>query len=221
MGANDTIRVRPLRLGLLLVLFGVIVSLLSSGVLPLMLLALLLIALAPLMIAVAVAIRLDSPGPVFFRQERIGRGNRLFHILKFRSMRVEQCDTAGATSTQRDDNRITRVGAIIRKTSLDELPQFWNVVKGEMSVVGPRPHPVALNESSRKEVKRYMLRHKVKPGVTGWAQGNGLRGETANIELMEERIRFDLEYIRNWSPLFDLKIILRTVVLVFRDDMAF
>lgn len=178
-----------------------------------------LIALTPVLIGIAIAVKLSSPGPVLFKQVRYGLNGQRFEVYKFRSMVVNnEADTKQAS---RNDNRITRVGAIIRKTSLDELPQFWNVVKGEMSVVGPRPHPVALNESSRKEVKRYMLRHKVKPGVTGWAQVNGLRGETANIELMEERIRFDLEYIRNWSPLFDLKIIVRTVVLVFRDDMAF
>lgn len=178
-----------------------------------------LIALTPVLIGIAIAVKATSPGPALFKQVRYGLNGKRFEVYKFRSMVVN--NDADTKQASRNDSRITRVGAIIRKTSLDELPQFWNVVKGDMSVVGPRPHPVALNENSRKEVKRYMLRHKVKPGVTGWAQVNGLRGETANIELMEERIRFDLEYIRNWSPWFDIKIIVRTVVLVFRDDMAF
>ena len=178
-----------------------------------------LIALTPVLIGIAIAVKRDSPGPALFKQVRYGLNGKRFEVYKFRSMVVnKESDTKQASRT---DSRITKVGAFIRKTSLDELPQFWNVVKGDMSVVGPRPHPVALNENSRKEVKRYMLRHKVKPGVTGWAQVNGLRGETANIELMEERIRFDLDYIRSWSPWFDIKIIVRTVVLVFRDDMAF
>ena len=178
-----------------------------------------LLALTPVLLGIAIAVKRDSPGPALFKQVRYGLNGKRFEVYKFRSMVVNnQSDTKQAS---RNDSRITKVGAFIRKTSLDELPQFWNVVKGDMSVVGPRPHPVALNENSRKEVKRYMLRHKVKPGVTGWAQVNGLRGETANIELMEERIRFDLEYIRSWSPWFDIKIIVRTVVLVFRDDMAF
>ena len=178
-----------------------------------------LIALTPVLIGIAIAVKRSSPGPALFKQVRYGLNGKRFEVYKFRSMVVN--NDADTRQASRHDNRITKVGAFIRKTSLDELPQFWNVVKGDMSVVGPRPHPVALNENSRKEVKRYMLRHKVKPGVTGWAQVNGLRGETANIELMEERIRFDLEYIRNWSPWFDIKIIVRTVVLVFRDDMAF
>lgn len=178
-----------------------------------------LIALTPVLIGIAIAVKRSSPGPALFKQVRYGLNGKRFEVYKFRSMVVN--NDADTKQASRNDNRITKVGAFIRKTSLDELPQFWNVVKGDMSVVGPRPHPVALNENSRKEVKRYMLRHKVKPGVTGWAQVNGLRGETANIELMEERIRFDLEYIRNWSPWFDIKIIVRTVVLVFRDDMAF
>jgi len=178
-----------------------------------------LIMLIPVLLGIGIAVKLSSPGPALFKQKRYGLNGTRFWVYKFRSMVVNS--VADTQQASRNDNRITRVGRIIRKTSLDELPQFWNVIKGEMSVVGPRPHPVALNENSRKEVKRYMLRHKVKPGVTGWAQVNGLRGETANIELMEERIRFDLDYIRNWSPWFDIKIIVRTVVLVFRDDMAF
>lgn len=169
------------------------------------------------LLLIALAVKLDSPGPVFFKQKRYGLNGKRFWVYKFRSMRV---NAPGADSKQatRDDDRITRVGRFIRRTSLDELPQFWNVLKGEMSVVGPRPHTVAHNEHYRKEVKRYMVRHKVKPGVTGWAQVNGLRGETAQIERMEERIRFDLEYIKSWSPLMDMKIILMTVLMMVRGD---
>lgn len=176
-----------------------------------------LIAIAPVMIGVALAIKFTSPGPVLFKQKRYGLNGKRFWVYKFRSMRVNAPDADKRQAT-RDDDRITPVGRFIRKTSLDELPQFLNVLKGEMSVVGPRPHTIAHNEHYRRAVKRYMMRHKVKPGVTGWAQVNGLRGETANIERMEERIRYDLEYIRNWSPWGDLKIIVLTVWTIARGD---
>jgi len=175
------------------------------------------IAIAPVLLGVAIAVKLSSPGPVLFKQKRYGLNGKRFWVYKFRSMKMNAPDADKRQATK-DDDRITRVGRFIRKTSLDELPQFLNVLKGEMSVVGPRPHTVAHNEHYRKQVSRYMLRHKVKPGVTGWAQVNGLRGETANIERMEERIRFDLEYIRNWSPLLDIKIIFLTVWTVVRGD---
>ena len=175
------------------------------------------IAISPVLIGVAIAVKLSSPGPALFKQKRYGLNGKRFWVYKFRSMKMDAPD-AGTRQATKDDDRITRVGRFIRKTSLDELPQFFNVLKGEMSVVGPRPHTVAHNEHYRKQVSRYMLRHKVKPGVTGWAQVNGLRGETANIERMEERIRFDLEYIRNWSPLLDLKIIGLTVWMMVRGD---
>lgn len=175
------------------------------------------IAISPVLIGIAVAVKLSSPGPALFMQKRYGLNGKRFWVYKFRSMKVDAPDS-GTRQATKDDDRITRVGRFIRKTSLDELPQFFNVLKGEMSVVGPRPHTVAHNEHYRKEVRRYMLRHKVKPGVTGWAQVNGLRGETANIERMEERIAYDLEYIRNWSPLMDLKIIFLTVWMVVRGD---
>ncbi|MES2684731.1 MAG: undecaprenyl-phosphate glucose phosphotransferase [Pseudomonadota bacterium] len=176
-----------------------------------------LIAILPILGGVAIAVKMSSPGPVFFKQKRYGLNGKRFWVYKFRSMKLDAPD-AGTRQATKDDDRITRVGRFIRKTSLDELPQFINVLKGEMSVVGPRPHTVAHNEHYRKQVTRYMLRHKVKPGVTGWAQVNGLRGETANIERMEERIRFDLEYIRNWSPWHDLKIIWLTVWMMVRGD---
>lgn len=175
------------------------------------------IAISPVLIGVAIAVKLSSPGPALFKQKRYGLNGKRFWVYKFRSMKMDAPD-AGTRQATKDDDRITRVGRFIRKTSLDELPQFFNVLKGEMSVVGPRPHTVAHNEHYRKEVRRYMLRHKVKPGVTGWAQVNGLRGETANIERMEERIRFDLEYIRMWSPWVDLKIIFLTVWTIARGD---
>lgn len=176
-----------------------------------------LVLISPVLLAVAIAIKCSSPGPVFFQQKRYGLNGKRFWVYKFRSMVVDAPDADQRQAT-RDDDRITPIGRFIRKTSLDELPQFLNVLKGEMSVVGPRPHTVAHNEHYRKAVRRYMLRHKVKPGVTGWAQVNGLRGETANIERMEERIRLDLDYIRSWSPWLDLKIIVMTVWMMVRGD---
>lgn len=181
----------------------------------------LLIALSPLMIAVAIAIRLDSPGPVFFRQERIGRGNRLFHILKFRSMRVEQCDSAGSTSTRRDDDRITRFGAFIRKTSIDELPQLLNVLMGEMSLVGPRPH--ALGSTAEEQLfwqvdRQYWHRHALKPGITGLAQIRGFRGATETRRDILNRVEADLEYLHDWSLMRDIAILIGTFnVLVHRN----
>ncbi len=181
-----------------------------------------LIFLSPLLLLIALIVKLTSKGPVIFSQRRYGLNGQRFSVYKFRSMYVGEVnpnsDTQQAT---KEDPRITPIGRFIRRTSIDELPQFFNVLKGEMSVVGPRPHTVAHNEYYRKAVKRYMVRHKVKPGLTGWAQVNGLRGETAQLERMEERIRHDLEYIKNWSPLFDLKIILMTIVMVFRDKNAY
>lgn len=180
-----------------------------------------LIILSPLMAAVALAIKLDSPGPVFFRQERIGRGNMLFHILKFRSMRVEQCDAAGATSTQRQDDRITRVGAFIRKTSIDELPQLINVLLGEMSLVGPRPH--ALGSTAEEQLfwqvdRQYWHRHALKPGITGLAQIRGFRGATETRRDILNRVEADLEYLHGWSLMRDIAILIGTVnVLVHRN----
>ncbi|HKY92568.1 MAG TPA: undecaprenyl-phosphate glucose phosphotransferase [Nevskiaceae bacterium] len=179
-----------------------------------------LVALTPLLLGVALAIKLSSPGPIIFKQRRYGLNGKRFWVYKFRSMYTgsKGADVQQAT---RDDPRITPIGRFIRRTSIDELPQFVNVLMGDMSVVGPRPHTVAHNEYYRKAVKRYMVRHKVKPGLTGWAQVHGLRGETAQVERMEERIRFDLEYIKNWSPMLDIRIIFMTIMMIFRDKNAY
>lgn len=181
-----------------------------------------LILLSPLFLLIALLIKLGSPGPVIFKQRRYGLNGQRFFLYKFRSMYVGDVNpNADSQQATRDDPRVTPIGRFIRRTSIDELPQFWNVLRGEMSVVGPRPHTVAHNEYYRKAVKRYMVRHKVKPGLTGWAQVHGLRGETAQIERMEERIRYDLEYIRNWSPWLDIKIVLMTIAMIFRDRNAY
>ena len=177
-----------------------------------------LVLLLPVFALVAVLIKRDSPGPVFFKQARYGLNGKRFFVYKFRSMTVGDDQVRQSRQATKDDDRITRIGRFIRKTSIDELPQFWNVMRGEMSVVGPRPHSISHNEQYRKEVRRYMVRHKVKPGVTGWAQVNGLRGETAQVERMVERIEYDLDYIRNWSPWLDIKIIVLTVWTVLRGD---
>lgn len=168
-----------------------------------------LILLSPMLILVAIAIKLDSQGPVFFFQRRLGRGNDQFSIVKFRSMRVLE-DGPMVRQATRGDARITRVGAFIRATSIDELPQFWNVLRGEMSVVGPRPHAVAHDEYFDTLIAEYASRRHVKPGITGWAQVNGSRGETPTVDLMEQRVRHDRWYIDNWSLWFDIKIVIRT-----------
>jgi putative colanic acid biosynthesis UDP-glucose lipid carrier transferase len=165
---------------------------------------------SPVMLATAVAIKVTSKGPVFFKQRRYGLNGEVIEVLKFRSMRVQE-DGAVVKQATKNDDRITPVGRFIRRTSIDELPQLFHVVTGSMSLVGPRPHAVAHNEEYRTRIKRYMLRHKVKPGLTGWAQVNGWRGETDTLEKMEKRIEHDLEYIRRWGLLFDLWIIFLTV----------
>ena len=180
-----------------------------------------LLALGPLLGLTAIAIKIDSPGPVFFRQKRIGRQNRLFDIFKFRSMRVEQCDEEGVQSTSRDDRRITRVGRFLRQTSIDELPQLLNVLKGDMSIVGPRPHAVHSTAKSKLfwEVdKRYWYRHACKPGITGLAQIRGFRGATNEERDLTDRLEADLEYLGRWSIWSDFAIVLRTLsVLVHRN----
>jgi putative colanic acid biosysnthesis UDP-glucose lipid carrier transferase len=176
-----------------------------------------IIVTAPVMLMIALAIKLTMPGPVLFKQRRYGLDGEEIIVWKFRSMKVEE-DGAEVRQATRQDDRVTPLGRFLRRTSLDELPQFFNVLQGRMSVVGPRPHAVAHNETYRKLIKGYMIRHKVKPGITGWAQVNGARGETDTVEKMKRRIDFDLEYLRNWSLRLDLNIIWRTVMLALRGD---
>ena len=163
----------------------------------------------PLLLAIGAAVKLESPGPAIFKQRRYGRDGTEFHCYKFRTMRVTD-DGGTVRQATRNDSRITRLGAFLRRTSLDELPQFVNVLEGDMSVVGPRPHAVAHNVEYRTRILEYMLRHKVKPGITGWAQVNGFRGETDTLEKMIQRVVHDLEYIRRHTLLLDVDIILRT-----------
>jgi putative colanic acid biosysnthesis UDP-glucose lipid carrier transferase len=172
---------------------------------------------APVMLAVALAIKVTMPGPVLFKQRRYGLDGQQIVVWKFRSMKVQE-DGDQVRQATREDDRVTPLGRFMRRTSLDELPQFFNVLQGRMSVVGPRPHAVAHNETYRKLIKGYMIRHKVKPGITGWAQVNGARGETDTVEKMKVRIDYDLEYLRNWSLRLDLSIIWRTVLLALRGD---
>lgn len=176
--------------------------------------------LLPVMLGIAIAIKATSPGPVIFRQRRYGIDGEEIIVYKFRSMTVCE-DGARVVQATKDDQRITRIGAFLRKTSLDELPQFFNVLQGRMSIVGPRPHAVAHNELYRKQIKGYMLRHKVRPGITGWAQVNGLRGETDTLDKMEARIAYDLDYLKRWSLALDLWIILRTFKVVLMRDNAY
>jgi Undecaprenyl-phosphate glucose phosphotransferase len=187
--------------------------------------AILLVAVAPVMLAVAVAVKLDSPGPVLFRQRRYGFNNEPIDVYKFRSMRIDMTDPSGWRVVTRGDPRVTRVGRFIRKTSLDELPQLVNVlVKGNLSLVGPRPHPLqarAVDRLFEDAVDGYFARHRVKPGVTGWAQVNGWRGEVDRVEKLENRVKFDLHYIENWSLLFDLYILLRTPLALARTENAY
>jgi putative colanic acid biosynthesis UDP-glucose lipid carrier transferase len=158
--------------------------------------------------------------PVIFRQRRYGLDGKQIVVYKFRSMTVTE-DGASVQQATKNDSRITPLGAILRKTSIDELPQFINVLQGRMSIVGPRPHAVAHNEMYRKLIKGYMVRHKVKPGITGWAQVNGFRGETETLDKMQGRIDYDLDYLRNWSLWLDLYIIFKTVRLVLKDQQAY
>lgn len=173
-----------------------------------------LIALSPVMLATAIAIKLDTKGPVFFRQKRYGFNNETVDVFKFRSLRNDMADPTAAKQVTKDDPRVTRVGRFIRKTSIDELPQLINVVfKGDLSLVGPRPHAIhatASNRAYEQVVDGYFARHKVKPGITGWAQINGWRGETDTDEKIQRRVEHDLYYIENWSVLLDLYILAKT-----------
>jgi putative colanic acid biosysnthesis UDP-glucose lipid carrier transferase len=186
----------------------------------LVLASIILTLLAPVLLGIALAVRLTSPGPAIFRQRRNGLDGREIVVYKFRSMRTQD-DGAVVRQATRGDARITPLGAFLRRTSLDELPQFINVLQGRMSIVGPRPHAVAHNEQYRDLITAYMVRHKVKPGITGWAQVNGCRGETETVDKMRARIAYDLEYLRNWSLALDLRIVARTVRLVFADSHAY
>ena len=179
-----------------------------------------LILAAPVMLLAAVLIKLTSPGPVIFKQRRYGLDGQEIIIYKFRTMSVMEDGDVIRQATQRDP-RVTPLGRLLRRTSIDELPQLINVLQGRMSLVGPRPHAVSHNELYRKLIKGYMVRHKVAPGITGLAQVNGLRGETATVEQMEARLKYDLEYLRNWSLLLDLNILLKTLSIVARGGKAY
>lgn len=181
---------------------------------------LILILLLPVMLCIALAVKITSPGPVIFKQRRYGLNGDDIIVYKFRSMTVSE-DGAEVKQAKKNDQRVTKIGAFLRRTSLDELPQFINVLQGRMSIVGPRPHAVAHNEFYRKLIRGYMLRHKAKPGITGWAQVNGFRGETEVLEKMQGRVELDLHYLQNWSVLLDLYIIARTVWVVLRKDNAY
>jgi putative colanic acid biosynthesis UDP-glucose lipid carrier transferase len=179
-----------------------------------------LILISPLLILIAIGIKRSSPGPILFKQRRYGLDGRKIVVYKFRTMTVAE-DGDVVRQATKNDSRVTRFGAFLRRTSLDELPQFINVLQGRMSVVGPRPHAVAHNEMYRKLIRGYMIRHKVRPGVTGLAQVNGLRGETETTEQMRRRLEHDLFYIANWSLLLDIKVILMTFPVVLRGTNAY
>jgi exopolysaccharide biosynthesis polyprenyl glycosylphosphotransferase len=184
-----------------------------------------LLAAAPVMLLVALAIKLDSRGPIFFKQKRYGFNNELIEVYKFRSMYVDQCDATASKLVTKGDARVTRVGRFIRKTSLDELPQLFNVVfKGNLSLVGPRPHAVHAKAADRlydEAVDGYFARHRVKPGITGWAQISGWRGETDTQEKILRRVEHDLYYIENWSVIFDFYILAKTPFALAKSENAY
>ncbi|MDP2071320.1 undecaprenyl-phosphate glucose phosphotransferase [Methylotenera sp.] len=182
--------------------------------------SLILCLISPLLILLGLGVKLTSPGPILFKQRRYGLDGHEIIVYKFRSMTVAE-DGETVTQAKMDDKRVTRFGKFIRKTSLDELPQFINVLQGTMSIVGPRPHAISHNEMYRKLIKGYMIRHKVKPGITGWAQVNGFRGETETVDNMKARIDYDIDYLKKWSLGMDIKIILKTVLLIFKDSKAY
>jgi polysaccharide biosynthesis protein PslA len=189
-----------------------------------MLAGILLALLAPLMLTIAVGVRLSGPGPIFFRQERHGLGNRVFQVLKFRTMRTEMLDRGGRRQTERNDPRVTLFGALLRRTSLDELPQLINVLRGDMSLVGPRPLPLEMRVQDRLNyeiVAEYAFRHRVKPGITGLAQVKGHRGAVETVEALQSRIACDLYYIDHWSLWLDLKILALTSGVCLRGKNAF
>jgi putative colanic acid biosynthesis UDP-glucose lipid carrier transferase len=177
-----------------------------------------LILLSPLMLIVALLIKLDSPGPVFFRQGRTGWNGKEFYIWKFRSMKLHQEQGGEVKQATKDDDRITGIGRFIRKTSIDELPQLFNVLSGKMSMVGPRPHAVEHNIAYDKRICAYMTRHRIKPGITGLAQIHGYRGETDTLDKMQKRVEYDMQYINNWSFWLDIEILLKTIPALLRDE---
>jgi Undecaprenyl-phosphate glucose phosphotransferase len=183
--------------------------------------ALLLVLFTPVLLVIAVLVALDSPGPVLFRQNRLGFNNNEFELLKFRTMRHNADADSGSVQARRTDPRVTRIGAILRRTSLDEVPQLLNVLCGDMSLVGPRPHPIPLNERYATLIDGYLGRHRLLPGITGWAQMHGFRGETDTLEKMQRRVDHDIEYIENWSLLLDLKILLGTLATCIRGENAY
>ncbi len=183
--------------------------------------SMILVLISPLMLAIATGIKLTSQGPIFFRQSRHGWNGEIIQVLKFRTMVIHKENAGQVTQATKGDQRVTPFGCFLRRTSLDELPQFINVVAGSMSIVGPRPHAIAHNEQYKELIPRYMLRHKVKPGITGWAQINGLRGETDTLDKMRMRVEFDMHYIEHWSLWNDLKIILVTVFKGFINPNAY
>ncbi|PMS37044.1 Undecaprenyl-phosphate glucose phosphotransferase [Trinickia symbiotica] len=180
-----------------------------------------LLALVPLLLVISIAVKLSSPGPILFKQRRKGADGHVFNIFKFRTMRVHTETPGTVRQATRNDSRITKVGAFLRRTSLDELPQFINVLRGEMSVVGPRPHALEHDDFYRRIVNGYIHRYRMKPGITGWAQINGLRGETDRVEKMQRRIEHDLYYLRNWSFALDIRIIAATIVKGFAHPNAY
>lgn len=182
--------------------------------------SIIMVMISSLMLAIAIGIKLTSRGPVFFKQDRYGLSGQKIKVWKFRSMRVmENSDTV--IQATKNDPRVTKFGSFLRRTSLDELPQFINVLQGSMSIVGPRPHAVTHNEQYRKQVENYMIRHKVKPGITGLAQINGFRGEIDALYKMEKRVQYDIEYIQNWSLWLDIKIIIKTIFKGFVGKNAY
>jgi Undecaprenyl-phosphate glucose phosphotransferase len=182
--------------------------------------SIIVVLISPLLLAIAIGVKLSSPGPVLFKQRRNGLDGHEIVVYKFRSMRTME-DGEVVRQATRNDPRVTPFGAFLRRTSFDELPQFFNVLQGTMSIVGPRPHAVTHNKEYRQIIKAYMVRHKVKPGITGWAQVNGQRGETDTVEKMRTRVEYDLEYLRNWSLALDLKIIAATIRVLFFDRHAY
>ena len=181
----------------------------------------LLVVLAPLLTLIAVLIKVDSPGPILFRQERHGLNGRKFEILKFRTMYHSDVPETNVRQCSRNDPRVTPIGRFLRRTSLDELPQIFNVLNGTMSLVGPRPHALSHDAKYGQVIRNYYRRNSVKPGITGWAQLNGLRGETPTVADMANRVEHDIHYVDHWSPAFDLRILFATPFVVFFQDSAF